>query len=143
MHDLGPLLLLREILLIDGLDSHMFAREFVHSQVDLSKRSSAEHLACSIKVWCGRRCIFLLLECFLDRCCEPKHLLHSRRVLRLISAVFKHTLLIVPTESDVLGNLLCRYLSNPERFLRDVDRVLQFSPVLLLGVVCEDGVVSH
>ena len=62
VHDLGPLLLLRQVLLVDRFDSDQLSRKLVHTQVHFTESTSPKHLARSVELSGSLRRIILLLE---------------------------------------------------------------------------------
>ena len=66
VHDLGSLLVVGEVLLVDRLDCDKFSRQLVHAQVDLAEGAPTEHLASPIELGVGLGRLASLVEGLLD-----------------------------------------------------------------------------
>ena len=84
MHDFGLLLLISHILLIDTFESHQFSGQLMHSETDLSKGSSAEHLSSSVEIGSGLWGYTLGGERLLDQTGYTDHLFLSRGEIGII-----------------------------------------------------------
>ena len=108
MHDLGPLFVVSQVLLVDRLDSDELPRKLVHSEVDFTEGSPYEHLARPVEVSGGFWGLTSFVEGRLDTFRDIKHLQNSRGDGTPSASCLEATVLVVAVLSNVLRDLLAR-----------------------------------
>ena len=66
MHDLAPLLIIGEVLLVNRLNGDELPGQLLHTKVDFTEGTAAKHLSSSVEISGCLRSFTCLVECDLN-----------------------------------------------------------------------------
>jgi len=105
MHDLRSLLIICQVLLVDGLDGNKLSCHLVHSKVDLAEGSPSKHLSSPVEFGCRLRGFTCFIECCSDTVGNVDHLDDSGRDGTVFLPLHR-PILVVLVLSDVRSDFL-------------------------------------
>ena len=133
MHNLRPLFVIWQVLLVDWLDRYKLSGQLVHAEIDFTKGTTTEHFASPVKISRSLRCFTSFIEWSLDAIRDANHLDDTWGDLSLCRFwAFKKAFGGVLVERDVASDILTREFATSESFFGNVDRD---RPLLRLGFV--------